>query len=176
MAPICFHPAYATETTFTQITFLALNPASVNHLLLLCLNSEWEWGVAHIHLLKVFYFLSLFQKVLPRWVFFSLLTRFLYFSTYPLYDPHLNFPLSVFLGQWCPSLAIVSYLQIQMTTHLDVLQPMEIQQVSNQFHQPPDLSAELPLPRGVGVLTCPHSLYVIKPQGLLILFTISEVH
>lgn len=102
MAPICFHPAHATETTFTQITFLALNPASVNHLLLLCLNSEWEWGVAHIHLLKVFYFLSLFQKVLPRWVFFSLLTRFLYFSTSPLYDPHLKFSTFSFPGAMMP--------------------------------------------------------------------------
>lgn len=40
----------------------------------------------------------------------------------------------------------------------------------------PNPSAELPLPRGVEVLTCPHSLYVIKPEGLLILLTISEVH
>lgn len=101
MAPICFLPPYSTETTFTKITFLALNPVSVNYLLvlLLYLNSEWDWGVAPIHLLKVFYFLLLFQKVLPRWVFFSLLSRFVYFSTYSLNDPHLNFPLSVFLGQ-----------------------------------------------------------------------------
>lgn len=101
-APIYFLPPVLTLISpRSQMTFLALNLASILHLLLLCLNSKQDWWVTHAHLLQVIYFPSLLQKVLVLWMFFCLLSRSFYFSNCPLHGPHGQFTLD-FPGAMTP--------------------------------------------------------------------------